>query len=112
MLVAGRLRPVRTPLGWALRLVPGPVARAPWWCSLTDPVARLVLSGVRTRGTAGNGRRAWYGAGDQHSLAAVQVELAGADLGPLTDVWPPVRFGFSSTPRQPSIVAVTTTVRW
>ncbi len=58
----------RTALGRVLRLVPARVGESPAWCSVTDPVARLVLRGVRTRGSAGNGRREWYGATDQHRL--------------------------------------------
>ena len=101
----------RTGLGWALRAVPPPVARAVWWCALIDPVARRVVSGVRTHGTAGNGRHEWYGATDQHRIVAVRATLGGVDLGALADVWPPVRFGFGSAPRRPSVVAVTTTIR-
>ena len=100
-------RPV---LGWALRLVPRRVATAPWWCALIDPVARVLMRGVRTRGTAGNGRIEWYGATDQHRVNTLQGSIDGADLGALAAVWPPVRFGFSSTPRSPSIVVVTTTI--
>jgi hypothetical protein len=100
----------RTPLGWALRAVPPAVARSRWWCGLVDPVARRVLPGVRTRGTAGNGRREWYGAADQRRIVAVRAALDGRDLGALADVWPPVRFGFGSAPRRPSVVALTTTV--
>jgi hypothetical protein len=101
----------RSPLGWALRAVPTPVARSRWWCTLTDPIARVALRGVRTRGTAGNGRHEYYGATDAHRLLGVRARLGDQDLGDLADVWPPVRFGFSSTPRVPSIVAVTTTIR-
>ncbi|QXC60699.1 hypothetical protein KSP35_20630 [Aquihabitans sp. G128] len=101
----------RSAVGWLLRAVPGPIARSTWWCTLIDPIARVVLRGVRTRGTAGNGRHEWYGATDQHQLTDVRATLAGDDLGALADVWPPVRFGFSSTPRTPSMVAVTTTIR-
>lgn len=101
----------RTGLGRLLRIIPTPLARAPWWCTVIDPIARVAMDGVRTRGTAGNGRREWYGATDQHRIAAVRATLAGQDLGPLADVWPPVHFGFSSTPRIPSLVAVTTTIR-
>ena len=54
----------RTGLGRALRVVPSRLAEAPTWCTLTDPVARVVLRGVRTRGTAREGRREWYGATD------------------------------------------------
>lgn len=101
----------RMGLGWALRAVPAPVARATWWCALIDPVARRVVRGVRTRGTARDGRHEWYGATDQHRIVAVHATLGGVDLGALSDVWPPVRFGFGSAPRRPSVVAVTTTVR-
>ena len=101
----------RSTVGWLLRAVPGPVARSRAWCTAIDPIARIAMRGVRTRGTAGNGRREWYGATDQHRIADVAAALAGEDLGALADVWPPVRFGFSSTPRAPSLVRVTTTIR-
>ncbi len=100
----------RTWLGRLLRVVPRPVAESPAWCTVLDPVARLVLRGVRTRGSAGNGRTEFYGATDQHAVASVEASWSGEDLGPLADVWPPVRFGFSSTPRRPSVVATTTTI--
>lgn len=105
-LVVGR----RTALGRLLRLVPGPVARSPWWCTVTDPVSRVLLRGVRTRGTAGNGRREWYGATDAHRVTALTGSLDGEGLGELAPVDPPARFGFSSTPRSPSVTGVVTTV--
>lgn len=100
----------RSGVGRMLRVVPRPVATSRGWCTLIDPVARVMMRGVRTRGTAGNDRREFYGATDQHRLASVTASFDGEDLGALADVWPPVRFGFSSTPRTPSIVAVTTTI--
>jgi hypothetical protein len=100
----------RTPLGIALRAVPARVAESPAWCALTDPVARLVLRGVRTRGTAGNDRREWYGATDTHRIDSMSGSFDGQDLGRLADVDPPCRFGFSSTPRRPSVTTVVTTV--
>ncbi|MDO8152162.1 hypothetical protein [Isoptericola sp. b408] len=101
----------RTGLGRLLRLMPGRLASAPWFTVLTDPVARLVLDGVRTRGSAGNGRHETYGATDVHRVDAVSATWEGTDLGALADVDPPVRFGFGSTPRRPSLTRVTTTVR-
>ena len=100
----------RTPLGAALRLVPRRVATSPRWCSLVDPVAAVLMRGVRTRGSAGNGRREWYGATDQRRVDAVRASWSGDDLGSLDDVWPPVGFGFSSVPRRPSTVEVVTTI--
>ena len=100
----------RTALGRLLRLVPAGVATSPAWCTVTDAVARVVLRGVRTRGTAGNARREWYGATDHHRIVAASGTFDGADLGALAPVLPPPRFGFSSTPRQPSVTAVVTTV--
>jgi hypothetical protein len=100
----------RTPLGHLLRAVPQPLAESPAWCALTDPVARLVLRGVRTRGSAGGGRREWYAATDNHALRAACGRFDGADLGALAPVDPAPRFGFSSTPRRPSVTTVVTTV--
>ena len=37
------------------------------FCAAVDPVARVVMRGVRTRGSAGHGRREWYGATDHHA---------------------------------------------
>ena len=100
----------RTALGFALRLVPRRVAESPAWCALTDPVARIALRGVRTRGTAGGARREWYGATDTHRVLGLRGAFDGTDLGGLADVDPPCRFGFSSTPRRPTVTTVLTTV--
>ncbi|WP_159672825.1 hypothetical protein [Streptomyces mexicanus] len=100
----------RGPLGAVLRAVPGALARRPWWSTLTDGPARLLLPGVRTRGSAGAGRREWYGARVLRPVRVVSAFFEGADLGATTPVEPPVRFGFGSVPRNPSLVRVTTTV--
>jgi hypothetical protein len=100
----------RMPLGWVLHAVPRPLAESTAWASLVDPVARRVLRGVRTRGQARSGRREWYGATDLHAISSVRGTLGGEPLGRLARVDPPARFGFSSTPRQPSVTTVVTTV--
>ncbi|WEH38144.1 hypothetical protein [Streptomyces sp. AM 2-1-1] len=104
-LVTGR----RTALGALLRAVPPPLARSHTWAAVCDVPARL-LPGVRTLGSAGPGRREWYGARDQHRVVSVRAVLAGADLGGLAPVDPPVTFGFGSAPRTPSLVRITSTV--
>ena len=98
-------------LGLLLRAVPRPVATAPVWAALVDPLAATLLPGVRTRGSAGTGRHEWYGAWDLHPLTSVTSSWQGRDLGAMVEVVPPVRFGFGSTPRRPSIVRLTTTVQ-
>ncbi len=100
----------RSPLGWLLRAIPAPLARTPWWVSLQDPVARRLLSGVRTRGRTRDGRRQWYGARDLHPIIAAHGTLGGRDLGVLGPVHPPVGFGFGSVPGRPSLVHLTTTI--
>jgi hypothetical protein len=100
----------RRPLGLLLRAVPGALARRPAWSALTDRPARLLLPGVRTRGSARPGRREWYGARDLRPVRALTASFAGTDLGVLAPVEPPVRFGFGSVPRRPSLTRVTTTV--
>jgi hypothetical protein len=99
------------PLGRLLRVVPSRVAASPAWASVVDPVARVALRGVRTRGTALEGRQEFYGATDLHRVVAMTGRLEGAPLGSLARVDPPCRFGFSSTPRTPSVTTVVTTVR-
>lgn len=101
----------RTMLGFVLRAVPGPVAQTPLWARAVAPVAALVMPGVRTVGSARDGRVEYYGATDLHRITAAAATLDGVDLGTLSDVDPPCRFGFSSTPRRPSLTRVVTTVR-
>lgn len=100
----------RTGLGRLLALVPRRLATSPAWCTVTDPVARLVLRGVRTRGAARQGRREFYGATDAHTVDSVRGQFDGEGLGALRPVEPPCRFGFSSTPSRPSVTTVVTTV--
>ena len=112
--VAGALRADvsiggRDLLGRVLRLVPRRIATSATWARLVDPVARVTMRGVRTAGRTSGGRET-YGATDRHRLVAVAASWDGGDLGPLADVDPPVRFGFSSTPKRPSIVEVCTTI--
>jgi hypothetical protein len=100
----------RDVLGWALHSVPHRVATNTTWVTFTDILARgLLLRGVRTRGTTPGGTEL-YAATDRHRVSAIDGSWNNIDLGDLRDVDPPVRFGFSSTPRQPSIVEITTMV--
>lgn len=100
----------RTGVGRLLRLVPGPVATSPVFASAVDPIARHVFPGVRTKGSAGGGRREYYGARDQHAVTALSGTWLGEDFGGLNDVDPPPDFGFSSTPARPCLTRVVTTV--
>ena len=99
-----------TPVGLLLRLVPQRVSTSPAWCSVTDPVARVVLRGVRTRGTAREGRREYYGATGTRSVRSSAGTFDGTALGELRPVDPPCRFGFTSTPRRPGVTTLVTTV--
>ncbi|MFF0744869.1 hypothetical protein ACFYVL_31145 [Streptomyces sp. NPDC004111] len=96
--------------GWLLCAVPEVLARRPAWVALTDLPARLLMPGVRTRGSAGGGRTEWYGARDLRPVRAVSAVFEGRDLGALAPVEPPVRFGFGSAPAAPSLTRLTTTV--
>jgi hypothetical protein len=100
-----------TPTGRLLRTVPRSLAERPAWSTLVDPVARVVMPGVRTRGTAGNDRREWYGATDNRRITRIDAgSFDGVPLGDLANLDPPCRFGFSSTPKRPSVTTVVTTV--
>ncbi|RZT86776.1 hypothetical protein EV383_3674 [Pseudonocardia sediminis] len=100
----------RSALGLALRAVPARLATDPRWVSAIDAVARRVLPGVRTVGSAGGGRTEYYCARDMHRIEAAVVRWDGRDQGGLAPVRPPVRFGFGSTPAAPSLVRITTLV--
>ena len=100
----------RTAVGRLLRAVPPRLAESPGWCTVTDPFARVLLRGVRTRGVARAGRREWYGATDVRAVTSLSGHFDALDLGRLAPVDPPCRFGFSSTPRRPSVTTVVTTV--
>lgn len=100
----------RGPLGTALAVVPSRLATAPAWTRLTDPVSRLALRGVRTRGTAGNERREYYGATDLRRVVSMSGTWRGLDLGALAPVAPEPGFGFSSTPRRPGVTSIVTTI--
>ena len=101
----------RSVLAGLLQAVPPRVATDPRWITAIDVVARRVLPGVRTRGRAGQGRQEYYAARDLHRITGARVAWEGTDQGGLTPVDPPVRFGFGSTPKAPSLVRVVTLVR-
>ncbi|OUZ08382.1 hypothetical protein BHE97_13670 [Aeromicrobium sp. PE09-221] len=98
-------------LGGLLRTVPARLRHSESWARVIDPAARLVQPGVRTHGTAGNGRVEWYAAHDLHVLVAATGTWRGASLGTLAPLTPPVSFGFSSAPRRPSLTRVTSVIR-
>lgn len=101
----------RSALGLLLVAMPRRLARARWWANVQDPIARVVLKGVRTRGTAGGGRKEWYSAQDMQRITSMSARLDGVDLGDLAPVEPPVNFGFGSTPSEPSLVRVLTRIQ-
>ena len=101
----------RDVLGALLRAVPRRLATDRRWITAIDVVARRVLPGVRTRGSAGQGRQEYYAALDLHRLTGARVSWDGVDQGGLAPVDPPVRFGFGSTPRTPALVRVVTLIR-
>jgi hypothetical protein len=68
------------------------------------------VTGVRTAGSAGNGRREYYGVRRTRRIVAIEGSYGGLDFGGLATLHPPVRFGFSSAPASPQLVSVTTTI--
>ncbi|MGW0472406.1 hypothetical protein [Streptomyces coeruleorubidus] len=100
----------RRPLGVLLRAVPGVVAARPAWAALTNGPAHLLPTQVRTRGRTGARHREWYGVRDMRPVGGMSAVFEGLDLGVMAPVEPPVRFGFGSVPRKPTLTRVTTTV--
>jgi hypothetical protein len=90
----------------ALWLPPRPLWFTRW---LERPVAYGLL-GVRTWGTSPTGVQEWYQARACRFVRTASASLDGTDLGALAPIDPPCRFGFSESPRRPSIVAVRPTL--
>ena len=105
-----RIGPI-SPLGRVLRAVPPTLATRPAWLQVLDPVARTLVPGVRTAGTAGNGRREFYGVTVARRIVWADASLDGVDLGAFAPLDPPVRFGFGSAPSEPHLVDLVTTIR-
>jgi hypothetical protein len=97
-------------LGRLLRLVPKGLATRPGWLRLIDPIARVLVPGARTAGSAGHGRREYYGVTSARTITGLTAHWQGDDLGGLERLHPPVTFGFGSAPAAPHIVEVTTTI--
>lgn len=100
----------RTLLGAGLRAVPRPLAVHPQWLRAVSPLAALLAPGAKTSGSAGSGRREYYGVSDLHKVTSAVVHWEGNDAGRLAPVDPPVTFGFSSVPSRPSLARVRTTI--
>ncbi|MCC9197530.1 hypothetical protein QNO08_00850 [Arthrobacter sp. zg-Y820] len=100
----------RTLLGRLLEMIPPALAVHPRWLAAINPVAGLLVPGVSTAGSAGGERREYYGVRSIRSAAGASAMWNGRDLGGLSPINPPVRFGFSSVPPRPQIVAVTTSI--
>ncbi|MBP3041971.1 hypothetical protein KKR91_00835 [Arthrobacter jiangjiafuii] len=100
----------RTLLGRLLEQVPPALAVHPRWLAAINPVAGLLVPGVRTAGSAGGERREYYGVRSIRSIERADATWEGREMGALGPIDPPVHFGFSSTPSAPQIVAVTTSI--
>ena len=98
------------PLDRLLRMVPPRLATEPLWLRAIDPIASRIVPGVHTAGSAGNGRREYYGVRRSRLIAAAAGRFDGLDLGSVAPLDPPVGFGFSSAPPTPQIVSVSTTI--
>jgi hypothetical protein len=99
-----------TAVGRALGLIPRAIGTHPRWLAAINPIARILMPGVRTAGTTNDGRRQYYGVTGSRLITSATASWAGDSLGVLTSVRPRVRFGFSSVPKKPQVVDVTTTV--
>ncbi|MFD1858631.1 hypothetical protein EHW97_12515 [Aeromicrobium camelliae] len=101
----------RRTLGLLLRTVPTRVRDSLWWARAIDLLARTLQPGVRTYGSAGSDRTEWYAASDVRSVSAAWGTFRGDPVGTIAPVVPPVRFGFGSAPRSPSLTTVRSFVR-
>jgi hypothetical protein len=101
----------RSPVGWLLAVLPERLSTSPLWLRAINPVARIVLKGVQTAGSAKAGAAEFYGAYDVHTVTSATGSWRGRSLGSLAPVHPPVTFGFGSTPSAPAVTSLVTTIR-
>lgn len=94
-----------------LSLVPAVLRRRAGWARLCNPLARRLMPGVQTHGSAGGGRIEWYAATRVRHLTGARATWEGAELGDLAPVTPAVRFGFASAPAGPTLTSLTSYVR-
>ena len=99
-----------TKLGGLIALVPRALAVHPRWLTLINPLAAALIPGVRTAGTASQGRQEFYGVTKLRAINSASTTWKGHDAGPLADISPAVRFGFSSVPAKPALATVQTTI--
>ena len=97
-------------LGALLRLVPRDLATNTAWLRLINPIARVLVPGARTAGSAGKGRTEFYGVRSARAITSIAATWDGDDLGHLTRLYPAVRFGFGSAPAAPHLVSIVTTI--
>lgn len=101
----------RSLIGLLLAVLPRRLSTSPVWLTAINPLARVLLAGVRTAGSAKQGRREFYGAYDVHNVTSAGGRWRGQLLGELAQVEPPVTFGFGSTPRAPAVTSLVTSIR-
>lgn len=99
-----------TAVGRVLGLIPRAIGTDPRWLKAINPIAKILMPGVRTAGSTKDGRQQFYGVTGARLLTSATASWAGDPLGVLTSVRPRVGFGFSSVPKKPQVVDVTTTV--
>jgi hypothetical protein len=99
------------PLGRLLRSVPRRLATDVRWLRILDPLASRLVPGVHTAGSAGHGRREFYGVTTMRRIAWAEATVDGEPLGAFAALDPPVRFGFGSAPPEPHLVDLTTVIR-
>ena len=92
------------------RLVPHALAVHPRWLKIINPLASVVSPGVRTAGTALAGRQEFYGVSALQSIKWALMSFDDQGAGPLAQIKPAVRFGFSSVRAKPSLATVQTTI--
>ena len=77
-----------SPLGRLLRIVPPTFATNPTWLRAIDPIARVLVPGVRTAGSANAGRREFYGVTRARTITDAAASWQDRDLGSLAPLWP------------------------
>jgi hypothetical protein len=94
------------------RVRPRILRRRPAWVRFENLLLRPLFgrfalrgaTGVRAYGVSPSGVREWYCVDEYRPVIAGSATHKGKDLGTLTNLDPPARFGFSEFPTRPALV--------
>ena len=83
--------------GWKI-----PFKRSLFFIAAVEGIFARILFGTKTHGRTKNGRKEWYAIDRVSKITTASASIDGQDLGVMTPMLKPCKFGFSEAPKKPS----------